>query len=430
MLGGFLKGPTTGFFEVENVLAALDPATRAVNACVILLRYIGRFVFPLHLSADESAWSIDVFPTSSALAIAAVLLLAALVALSLSRLASGSPLAIGFLFFCLSFLPASNLLFPIGTVFAERLAYLPSAGLCLAAGALLAGSAREASALAPRRLAALAALALLFSARAVVRDSVWWSDEGLFLNLVRTAPDSAKAHYDLAYVWAGERQYARAREQYEEATDLYEDYWDAWAGKGRMEKELGLLDEAEESYGKAIEANASYENGYFGLGLVREARGDLPGAEDVYRKGLAHKDDSLPLAYRLALARSRLAWPEALADWRRAVELGGGISSVHEGFASWLAHAGKSEEALREARRALKIDPRSLPALRLIAEIDSRSDHLFAEALAREKIFRISRSRGDWDGLLRAAGRSTGYARRFVQLRESLAVFLPKSKRS
>ena len=103
---------------------------------------------------------------------------------------------------------------------------------------------------------------------------------------------------------------------------------------------------------------------------------------------------------------------------------------MHEGFASWLAHAGKSEEALREARRALKIDPRSLPALRLIAEIDSQSDHLFAEALAREKIFRISRSRGDWDGLLRAAGRSTGYARRFVQLRESLAVFLPKSKGS
>ena len=38
--------------------------------------------------------------------------------------------------------------------------------------------------------------------------------------------------------------------------EIYEDYWDAWAGKGRVEKELGLLAEAEDSYESAIEANA------------------------------------------------------------------------------------------------------------------------------------------------------------------------------
>src|SRR6266542_3002413 len=306
VLGGFIKSPGTGIFEVENALFPLDPLPRAVNACVILFRYLGRTVFPLHLSADESAWSIEVVSGKSPLAVGAVLLLAGITAVALWRLSSRSPLALRFLFFCLAFLPASNLLFPIGTIFAERLAYLPSGGLYLAAGALIAGSAASLPALTPRRSRLLAVAVLLLGARTIVRNSVWWSDEGLFLNLVRTAPESAKAHYDIAYIWADERQYSRARDQYEQATEIYEDYWDAWAGKGRVEKEMGLLSDAEDSYESAIEANPRYENGYFGLGQVREARGDPAGAEEIYRKGLARKKESLPLAYRLAVVRSRL----------------------------------------------------------------------------------------------------------------------------
>lgn len=431
VLGGFLKSPGAGVFEVENALAHVGAWARAVNACVIFFRYVGRFVFPLHLSADESAWSIEVAPIASPVAIGAVALLAALTAAALWRLASRSPVSLGFLFFCLALLPASNLLFPIGTIFAERVAYLPIAGLCLAAGALLAGGAGSLGALAGSRRKILAAVALVLAARSVVRNAVWWSDEGLFLNLVRTAPDSAKAHYDIAYIWAGERQYKRALEEYTEATEIYDEYWDAWAGKGRMESELGLPDEAEESYKKAIASNADYENGYFGLGLAREARGDLAGAGEIYREGLAHKKDSIPLAYRLALARSRLCWPAErkglsggpcgppgpLADWRKAVELGPTTPSVHAEFASWLARSGQWDEAAKEARQALRFEPGSQQALRLLAERGAHTGRPFAEALAREKIYRLSRSRENWALLLGAAEKSPAYARRFAELK-------------
>ena len=447
VLGGFLKAPGTGIFEVETALYPLDALPRAVNACVILFRYIARTLFPLHLSADESAWSIEVVPAKSALAIGAVLLAAGLTAAAFRGLSSRSPLALGFLFFCAALLPASNLLFPIGTIFAERLAYLPSAGLCLAAGAVIAGSASRRdpvggpcgprsplnlgggpcgppspqALLAPRRRWILAAAVLVLGVRTIVRNSVWWSDEGLFLNLVRTSPDSAKAHYDLAYVWADARQYLRAREQYERATEIYEDYWDAWAGKGRVEREMGLLSDAEESYEQALESNDAYENGYFGLGLVREARGDPAAAEETYRKGLAKKKDSLPLAYRLAMVRSRLPWPEPLEDWRRALALGPSTPSVHADFASWLLRVGRTEDAVREARRALLLEPRYLPALRLLADRDARSSLALADALAREKIFRLSRLPEDWALLLRAREKSDAYARRFTQLKGSLA---------
>jgi tetratricopeptide (TPR) repeat protein len=433
VLGGFLKAPGTGIFEVENALFPLDALPRAVNACVILFRYLGRTFLPLHLSADESAWSIDVAPTKSPLAIGAVLLVAGIAVAALRRLSSRSPVALGFLFFCAAILPASNLLFPIGTIFAERLAYLPSAGLCLAAGAILAGSAtRQLSgggpcgppnpraSLAPRRSWILVAAVLFLGARTIVRNSVWWSDEGLFLNLVRTAPESAKAHYDIAYVWADAKQYARSRDEYERATEIYDEYWDAWAGKGRVEREMGLLSDAEDSYEQAIESNPRYENGYFGLGMVREARGDMAGAEEIYRKGLEQKKDSLPLAYRLAMARSRLPWPEALEDWKRALARGPSTPSVHADFASWLMRAGKTQDAVREAREALTLEPRYQQALRLLAERDAHAGLALAEALAREKIFRLSRSKEDWEQLLRAKEKSEAYARRFARLAGSL----------
>jgi tetratricopeptide (TPR) repeat protein len=454
VLGGFLKAPGTGVFEVENALYPLDAIPRAINACVILFRYVGRTFLPLHLSADESAWSIEVVPARSPLAIGAVLLAAGLTVAALRRLSSRSPLALGFLFFCAALLPVSNLLFPIGTIFAERLAYLPSAGLCLAVGAVIAGSASRRdplggpcgppsslnpgggpcgpptplAAVASRRRWILAAAVLLLGARTIVRNSVWWSDEGLFLNLVRTSPDSAKAHYDIAYVWAEERQYLRAREQYELATEIYEDYWDAWAGKGRVEKEMGFLSDAEESYRQALESNDDYENGYFGLGLVYEARGDPAAAEETYRKGLTKKKDSLPLAYRLAMVRSRLPWPEALEDWRRALALGPSTPSVHADFAGWLMRSGKTEDAVREARHALLLDPGYLPPLRLLADRDARSGLAFAEGLAREKIFRLSRSPEDRALLERVAERSEAYARRFAQQKKSLALASPMSR--
>jgi len=429
VLGGFLRAEGTGIFELENVLDPLDPFERAANACVILFRYIGRILLPIHLSADESAWSIEPVEVFSALAIAGVLLIAALLALSIVRLASRSPAGFGFLFFVLAILPASNLIVSIGTVFAERLAYLPAAGLFLPAAVLAAGSAESWSAIGPRRKAVFLVAVLLLSARTIVRNSVWWGDEPLFLNLVRTSPDSAKAHYDLAYIWAEDRQYLRAREQYAIAADIYEDYWDAWSGKGRMEKELHLYDEAETSYRKAIEANPEHENGYFGVGLVREARGDIAGAEAIYREGLRHKSNSLPLAYRLALARSRLPWPQARDDWKRALELGEHVASVHEGYASWLASGGRIEEARPEAREALRRDPGYLPALCLLADLDEKLERPFAAALAREKVFRRSRSPADWEALLSSASKSPEYEARFRRLEDSLRKLLEPGTR-
>src|SRR5262249_15050297 len=183
---------------------------------------------------------------------------------------------------------------------------LPSAGICLVFGTLVGkGSSEALGSPSPRpspegrgtwRPRALLFIALLFSGRAILRNAVWWTDEGLFANLIATSPESAKAHYDVAYIAVANRRYGQALAEYSRAVEIYPRYWDAWAGRGRTLRETGNLAEAERSYEKAIAANGDYENGYFGLGEVREARGDVSGAANAYRSGLKKKPTSLPLA--------------------------------------------------------------------------------------------------------------------------------------
>ena len=363
VLGGAIRAAATGVFEVENPLARLAPAGRAANACVVLFLYLGRMVFPMRLSSDESAWSFRPLGPRDVLFWAAPLLLLCLLAASLAAFRRGSPSALGFLFLCVAALPASNLLFATGTIFGERLAYLPSAGFCVIAASWIAGGARDFAELSPRRAAVLAALVLAGGARTIVRNPVWSGDEALFTNMVRVSPDSAKAHYDFAYMSAAAGRPRPALEHYTRAIQIYPGYWDAWAGKGRIERTLGDLAASEKSYAEALRLVPTYENGFFGVGLAKEERGDRAGAEAAYRTGLRHNPQSLPLAYRMALVLSAEGRPNALYAWRRALAIEPGSLPARLGFADWLEGAGRREEALAQVREALRLSPRHGPAL-------------------------------------------------------------------
>ena len=335
VLGGPLKSERTGIFELENAFAPLPPLVRSLNACAVFVRTLGRLALPLRLSSDESAWSLRPLGLADPTAWAAAGLLLMLGVAALRRLRDRSLPALGFLFMAVAALPTSNLLFPTGTIFAERLAYLPSAGFCLIAASWIAGSAPAFDALPRRRLAVLGAATLLLSMRTIVRNPVWASDEALFTNMIRVSPKSAKAHYDYAYMSAQTGHPRRALEHYVRAAEIYPGYWDAWAGRGRMERELGDPRASLRAYEEALRIAPTYENGFFGVGLAKEALGDTAGAERAYREGLRHNPRSLPLAYRLALILAAEGRPVALYAWRRALAIEPRSSAAREGLRAW-----------------------------------------------------------------------------------------------
>ena len=102
---------------------------------------------------------------------------------------------------------------------------------------------------------------------------------------------------------------------------------------------------------------------YTALGLV--FYGEPP--SETRPKSLAAARKALELDPELAEARALLAsalqkdwhWAEAEAEYRRAIELSPSDAAAHAGLADWLLCQGRTEEALASARRAQELDPRA-----------------------------------------------------------------------
>jgi len=180
----------------DNPLVAVGFWTQRLTALKVMGFYLGLLAWPARLSCDYSFDQIA--PARGALsdwlAWLAVLALAAIAAL-LYRSNCAAFFLTAFAFVTL--LPASNLLFPIGTVMAERLLYLPAIAFaaCLAAGVYRGMRRIGQPALAPLLLSAVTAL---FAARTLVRNADWRDDLTLASSTIRVSPNSYKAHKMMA----------------------------------------------------------------------------------------------------------------------------------------------------------------------------------------------------------------------------------------
>ncbi|HET9985989.1 MAG TPA: hypothetical protein VFQ38_20485 [Longimicrobiales bacterium] len=210
--------------------AAYDPALdvvaggpeRVLTALQAWPVYLRLLLFPRTLLADYGPRILMPAFGWTAAAAAGLALLAALVLGGLVALERGRPAAaLGLLWFPVTILPVSNLLFATGILVAERTLYLPSLALSFGVAALgaLAPALRPA---ARRTLATLAAAAIVaLAARSVVREPEWASTDTIFAALLRDRPDSFRAHWIHARAAALAGDPTGARAHYDEALRLW-----------------------------------------------------------------------------------------------------------------------------------------------------------------------------------------------------------------
>ena len=212
--------------ELENSAVLAERwEERAMSIAHLHARYAAALVWPAELCYD---WGFDAIPTvvslhdpRNALTVAAYVATAASIgaAAAAPRGPMHGPMLRCMLCALLPFAPMSNILFPVGTMLGERLLYLPSAGVCLAAGIVLSrliGLDRPAGAVGDGNGAAAASSArtspsargigiigalLAFAAARTVRRNADWRDElALFEAGFVTAPSSVKVRNNLAQV--------------------------------------------------------------------------------------------------------------------------------------------------------------------------------------------------------------------------------------
>ena len=372
---GAITVPVDAISPLDNPLVPLReaPSGRFYGAALgasILTRfalaseYARLLVWPARLSCDYSFAQI---PLASSVADPRVLFGGASVAAAVTafvRLRRRLPLvAFGVAFVACSYSIVGNVVTLIGTILAERLVYLPSAGLVLACTAA-AGAVASRSAAARRVLIVLLAAALgLGAARTWSRNPAWRTDRALWESAVSAAPASAKAHAGFGRVLredgertlrAGDRGGLRtldlARSHLETALEIFPDYVEAMNSLALTFADQGEYDRATLLFARSARLVPDHAATYRNWGAV------LSWKAGAIRQALA--DEAPPAARANELGEQLDATlAEALIRYDRAIELEPSAEAHYNRGALYYGFLGQRVLAARDFEQVLRLRP-------------------------------------------------------------------------
>jgi tetratricopeptide (TPR) repeat protein len=397
----------------DNPLVRAGFWTARLTAIKVIGRYLWLFVWPARLSPDYSynavplfGWHAGRWEGAQALIALAVCLAAVLMGVRWYRTRKA-------LFFCLAFFfvalaPTSNLVVLIGSIMAERFAYLPSIGLagCVVAAIYGIGSQLAAGKRLPFARSAwigLGLACLACGARTYARNFDWRDDYSLWSSAVSVCPESAKARQNLGVALSQmPGRLPDAIAQYEAALRIDPDYAEAHLNlgsalsqtPGRLPDAIahyetalritpsyakahlylgnallqlpGRQPDAIAQYGAALSIDPAYAEAHYTLGnALLQAPGRLRDAAAQYEAALRIDPDyaeaHLNLGNALAQMPGRL--PDAIVHYEAALSINPNYAGAHFNLGNALAQIpGRLPDAIAEYESALRIDPGSAPA--------------------------------------------------------------------
>ncbi|MEZ4752997.1 MAG: tetratricopeptide repeat protein [Bdellovibrionota bacterium] len=315
-LAAFFKGASQTAF-IDNPLFELGLLARLLPAISLLGKYFCLSLLPLELSADYSypallPFSFEFYQSIAWLVVAFAALAATFYGIRKKHL-TGFFLA----WFFLSFVVTANILIPIGTIFGERLAYLPSLG----AAGLLAWLLLQVK---QPILSLLASLAICFSYAfsSYSWAAVWKNNETLHTAQIELMPLSAKTQLNYAMLMLEAERYEESELHARKALELYPEYAHAAWAIAEINLRRGAYTTADEWFRKAYMIDPSHADSLFGLGRLALALGDLTTAEVYFNKTIEVKPSSFEAELgKLAILVNRKEWEKAkdkiakLSEW-------------------------------------------------------------------------------------------------------------------
>ncbi len=310
---------------------------------------------------------------------------------------------------------------------ADRLLYLPLAGLALAAGTALSMLRRPAL----RGFAAgLAGLALAGAAWAATVQAGFWRDGvALFSRAAEINPDSAVALNNLAVALAREGRNREAADALDRAVRVDPDDFDVRYNRAAAFEALGQTERAAAAYERALAlrpdhlqsridlASALAELGRRGPAIrhLMKALEGAPRRSDArqllaallaeeglyaeaigqYEKVLAADPERAEAQYGLGTALAAVGRPkQALVHLRRVVEIDPGHVRAHNNLAGCLATLGRTREAAAHWERTIKLDAGHVPARMNLAALLAREGRFDRAVRLSEEALRLAEASG------------------------------------
>ena len=324
----FSQLPAPLFPYWDNPLVDAGFWTAKLTALNVLGRYIWLLVWPARLSCDYSFNQIPLAAGSLADWLA-WLTVAASAGAAVVMYRRNKPLFffIGVAF--LTLLPSANLLFPLGTIMADRFLYLPAIALAACAVSAcyaLAGRISNNRA-APVLLGVLVAA---LAARTLARNADWHDDLSLMTAAVAASPDSYKTHALLASAL--------------NESDPDHSHIDRVIAEA--EKSLAILNPVADWHNNAESFRRTA--GYY------VTRGDLRRSPADYRRSLA------------LLLRVR-AIVQATTERRQGAPSDEQMADVERSISSVESRLNQPADAIEAARNAQRLDPASASSYHQVA---------------------------------------------------------------
>lgn len=197
---------------VDNPIAQSSPVSGFMTAIYVIARYVLLLVLPVNLSPDYSYNQIPLYGESGpwwhdlncwlSFGLISMALFTAWIWRHLRPIYSW-----GILFFLGTLLPTSNILFPIGSIMAERFLYLPSIGFCVILSLALSALSRglvswqvDGVRVLPPVITALLPISVAggLAVRTHARNADWCNELVFWRSAVAASPESFKTHKGLA----------------------------------------------------------------------------------------------------------------------------------------------------------------------------------------------------------------------------------------
>ena len=313
---------------LDNPLVDLAPPWRLITAFKVQLLYLGKLLLParLHVVYVDRMMGL-VANLSDPWWVAVLLLITALMGSAVLGWRRRQAWSLGLAWYAAAFLVTGNFLVITEYLMAERFAYIPSAGFCLAAAALIGMALRKIADQGLQRRAAtmvFGTVLLLLVGRTLVRNTDFRDHVGLWEAETRNAPANIRAWLFLSGAYQQRERWEDAERALRSAARLDPRLMETWMSFGELYQRQGRDNEARAAYRRALDSGMSTfealegytvsslrlgfpqdaltvlnwlgdlyrdRGGYWHLvGMAREAAGDRDGAVAAYRAAIGFRD--------------------------------------------------------------------------------------------------------------------------------------------
>lgn len=269
---------------VENPLLFASFFDRFATALSILTMYFGKIFIPLNLCSDYSYNQIPVLTNFWHFSSLLGLTIFISFLFSIFYFIKKQPIiSLGSAIFIFSFLPISNLFFPIGTIAGERLMFYPSFGLAMIISfvsiKIYEHKKIENSLYKKIILIIFVCFSIFYIFIGITRSTDWLNEKKLFLSAGQCASRSVLSLSNMGTVYYFEGKYKEAEQEFLKSVKIYDGYSRGLNNLGLVYWKIGDHKKAKEFYLKALQTKFPYPGAYENLALLYLSQGDVQGAK-------------------------------------------------------------------------------------------------------------------------------------------------------